>query len=1011
MAISKFRLSDFLRGFDRANALVALGVWLATFLVYLATKAPTLTFWDCGEFIAVSHILGIPHPPGTPLFVMIGRLFAILPFFDDPGARINFLSVVSSSVAVLFGYLCSVRILRGWFSDESPFSRFLIYAGSASGAFFMAFSFTQWGNAIEAEVYGMAMALFLTILWLTLIYYERADSEYGEQILLLIVFLAFLSVGIHMATFVIFPISAIFLILKRETPAKYWFIAVGVFFFELYLIFALSSRPNEVPYYVPVLIVFILYLMYVFSLEKTDSPVLLFAGGYLVAIAPIYGVIYRAIQKNSVGNAVQAGVPAFLSVVGIAGFVGLVLLSVWGLYRYLNGSSKGRSQDDQSGLISSLFVLTAALMTVLLVANIRGYAAFLALSVLLLAGLGIMLWRYIRFAIFLPVAAVSLIIIGVYPFLIGMAVAAVVLILLGTVYQLQSWRTGILIIVMAALGISVHAYLPIRSSQNPDIDQTKTSEGIKTTIAFMERKQYGNEAMTARMFHRRAEWENQFGMYQRMGFWRFFDAQYGLNGPKFFVLFVLGVLGMWEAVRRKSQVGLGVALLILICSVGLVLYMNFADGTRTDPSTGGDYIEVRDRDYFWTPAFILFGLAIGIGTTALVQTIREGVKKFSDLPKRVILASSSVLFLLPIFALAGNYHEIDRSNNYIAHDYGANLLRSADPGAVLFTYGDNDTFPLWALQDAYGLRKDVHIVNLSLSTTKWYIKQIQDNMHIDLGWTHEQIDRLRPYRTEDGRTFGLDDQVIDAIIDHNTVKRPINYSTTVTEGARTYHGSPAGPYLILRGLDFQFTGVKDRARVDVDGSMKFLLDCSQFFVRGLNDPAVFKDDNMIRSCSGYGTTFLVVADSLRRVKRYADAEKLIKTGIAELSPDNDMFNLLSTLYSEQGKLDEIRGLLNLSVVRDKRWLNLMLARGMRDKGDTVGAEQQYLQMLSSDPTNRSPLEDLSRIYNEQQQFGKLRALFQDWLRVNPNDKDVGRLITDLDSFMTKSKGPKDAKPK
>ncbi len=1010
VAIPRFRLREFLRGFDRTNALVALGVWLATFIVYLATKAPTLTFWDCGEFIAVSHILGIPHPPGTPLFVMIGRLFALLPFFNDPGARINFLSVVSSSIAVLFGYLCSVRILRSWFADQSPFSRFLIYAGSASGAFFIAFSFTQWGNAIEAEVYGMAMALFLTILWLALIYHERAETRFGDQILLLIVFLAFLSIGIHMTTFVIFPIAAIFLILKRETPAKYWFIATAVFFFELYLIFALSSRPNEVPYYVPVLVVFILYLMYVFSLEKTDSPVMLFAGGFLLAIAPIYGVIYRMIQQQGGAGAAHGETPAALLAVGIIGFVALILLSGWTLFRYFNRARKA-GPTDQSGLISGLFVVAAGVMTALLLANIRGYPVFLALSVCLLAGLGIMLWRYIRFAIFLPVAAVSLIIIGVYPFLIGSAAAAIMLLVGGIVFRLPGWRTGLLIVVMAAMGISVHAYLPIRSSQNPELDQTKTSEGFKTTVAFIERKQYGSEAMTARMFHRRAEWENQFGMYPRMGFWRFFDAQYGLSGPRFFVLFVLGVLGMWEAVRRKSQVGLAVTLLILICSVGLVLYMNFADGTRTDPNTGGDYLEVRDRDYFWTPAFILFGLAIGIGTTALLQTIREGVKRFSTLPRRVILMSSSVLFLLPVFALAANYHEIDRSNNYIAYDYGANILRSADPGAVLFTYGDNDTFPLWALQEAYGLRTDVHVVNLSLATTKWYIKQIQDIMHVDLGWSHEDIDRLRPYRLQDGRTFGLEDQVIDAIIDRNTAKRPINFSTTVPEGSRTYHGSPAGPYLIYHGLVFQFTGVKDWPPLDVDGSMQFLLDSSRFKIRGLNDPAVFKDDNMIRSCSAYGTTFLVMADSLRKAKRYADAEKLVQAGMAELVPDNDMYNFLGTLYSEQGKMDQLRALMDRGVVRDKRWMNLMMARGLRDKGDTTGAEKLYLEMLNSDPTYRTPLEDLSRIYNNQLQFGKLRSLFTDWLKVNPADKDVSRLVTDLDSFMAKSKGSKEVAPK
>jgi len=229
---------------------------------------------------------------------------------------------------------------------------------------------------------------------------------------------------------------------------------------------------------------------------------------------------------------------------------------------------------------------------------------------------------------------------------------------------------------------------------------------------------------------------------------------------------------------------------------------------------------------------MLFGLAIGIGITALVLTIQDTLKNFSVGPRKLILGATSVLFLLPVFALAANYRENDRSNNYIAYDYAANLLRSCPQNGVLFTYGDNDTFPLWGLQAAFGFRTDVAIVNLSLANTRWYIKQVQDKIGVNLGWTSSQIDELRPYRVPDGRTFDFDDQVVDAIVANNYGKRPILYSTTVSEPARKYLGRAAAPNLILKGLVFEFTKDSSAQRIDIDGSYRFLTDSSQFATRG-----------------------------------------------------------------------------------------------------------------------------------------------------------------------------------
>ena len=155
--------------FDRTNAILATIVLLVTMIVYALTVQRSLSFWDCGEFIASAYILGIPHPPGTPLFVLLGRVFGVIPFVEDISYRINYISVISSAFTAMFSYLLTVRLVGYFFdkNDKSSLSRLIAYCGGLAGGFFVAFSRTNWGNAVEAEVYGMALALSVAIVWLT----------------------------------------------------------------------------------------------------------------------------------------------------------------------------------------------------------------------------------------------------------------------------------------------------------------------------------------------------------------------------------------------------------------------------------------------------------------------------------------------------------------------------------------------------------------------------------------------------------------------------------------------------------------------------------------------------------------------------------------------------------------------------------------------------------------------------------------------------------------------------
>lgn len=980
-----------IRQIDRINAGVAFGVWLTVFSVYLLTKAVTLTFWDCGEFIACCHTLGIPHPPGTPLYVLVGRLFAVLPLYADAAARINVLSVLSSSFTALFAYLCGVRIIRLWSSDWTDnYRRFLTYAGAACGALFLAFGKTQWGNAGEAEVYGLSMLIFFVMIWVTLVYFQRSEARSGDSLMLIVIYLAFLGIGVHMTTFLALPVCGLFFILNRHTPARAWMIVAGAVLFELYLIFALSSRTDEVPHYVPVLMVFVIYLLYLFSQEKIARLSLGFVAGYLLTVAPLVGQILVAFS----GSASKTADMPLLSYVSMSGGAGLIIFTIYAIIRSRSRRDISDTERQQIS-ISAILVSITALMVLIPAIRLRGYTMFLLLSAIVLVSLGVYLSKHIRWPVLIAIAGASAVMIGVMPFLYGLAATAILCLILAAVTKSNEWRTALLVLLVAGLGYSVHLFLPIRSSQKPMLDHSALSGGFTITADFLDRKQYTSQSMMERMFVRRGEWVNQFGNYRRMGFWGFFSDQFGLDGPRFMSLFLLGILGLWETVRRAPQVGLMLTLLAVIGSIGLVLYMNFADGTRQHPVTGQDYIEVRDRDYFFIPAFLMFGLAIGLGVTGFIAFIRESLAKSAAAIQRVVRMCSALLFLLPVYALAGNYWESDRSRNYVAYDYAANMLDSADPDAVLFTYGDNDTFPLWCLQEAFGFRKDVRVVNLSLAGSKWYIRQVREYMKVDLGNVN-QIDRVRAYQTPDGQYVSVSDQVRDAIIENNVGERPINFSTTVPPSNRKYHGNSIENRLVLSGLVWRFGDSTGRGTVAVDDCLARYYDRSKFRIRGLIDPTIYKDPGTMRMVSSYTDGIVVTGDSLRRSGRLDEAEQLAQLAYDSLPYDDQVTTLLGAIYADGRKTDKLEYILTRTEGEPRKWLTIQLARLKNKLGQKAEAEALLNQLLLTYPNYRPAFQELGSLYNESLQYSKLRTLFEIWLQANPGDTEIRGLVGELE---------------
>jgi len=793
-------------GFDRINALIGAFVFIFALIIYRLTVAPTLSYWDCGEFIACSYILGIPHPPGSPLFILIGRIFSFLPLVSDICMRVNLISIITSSIAVLFGYLSVVRIIRFWYakSESTGWKAAIPYIGGVAGAFFMAFSSTYWGNAVEAEVYGMAMTLMTLILWLMLKYYEVRGTMQGTKIIILVCYLALLGVAVHLTTFLIMPVAAIFFVLKKDASVKSW---------------------------VAICLLFVAELMAIFALSNID----------------------------------------------------------------------------------------------------HGYQAFLFTSILLMMIVIFFTYKDINWPVLIGIGAFSLIMIGFYQFIYGLLAGLVVMIAIGVVAKKLDWRTGLSIIFIAVVGYSFNLFIPIRSGADPDLRIDENNPSYNFSIApwaffdgqnsafinYVDRKQYGSQLMVERSFKRRGTWAHQFGRHPHMGFWSYFEEQYGLT-PIHGIIFLLGLFGVYFTIRKKIEIGLPFLILLLLASVGLVLYMNFADGIKFNPNTGDAYLEVRNRDYFFTPAFAYFGLAIGLGIAALMEFVRTAAA--SKAYRKPLLVVMSFLVLLPGFALANNYFFNDRSQNYYPLIYSLNFLNTCKKDAIMFTSGDNDTFPLWCVQEVYEHRKDVRVVNLSLFNTDWYVLQMKNRYDVPISLTDKQIiwkdyeyrgqtirrpeepfyDKPRKRRTYlipmpfEGRTVKLQDMMVDEVVIENKWKDPIYFSS------EPYAESPLKlrDLSVATGVLYKLDTTNWPRNINAEEGYRLYKDVYRY--DGLDNPNIYRDENATGVMMTLGFNALRIANEFRKTNQIDRFKDMLEFTIRKYPEFLQSYATLADYYRQEG---------------------------------------------------------------------------------------------------------------
>jgi tetratricopeptide (TPR) repeat protein len=781
-----------------------------SFIIYFLTKAPTVSFWDCGEFIASAKILGVPHPPGTPLFVLIGKFFTILPLPFSDAIKVNLISVISSAATVFVAYWLILRLVIGFQEIQLALTRKLgLAVGALSGSLIMGFGSTYWDNAIEAEVYGAAMFLMLVLCYLTLLWSNRIGRSGSGKYLVAIAYLSFLSIGIHLTAFLIMPVIVIYLLVKdKSLLADYRFV-----------------------------IVWLILLMITVDFN----------------------------------------------------------LFFWGL-----------------------------------------------------------------------IAAVVL---------LGIAVFS-------TTRTAYRWLLAFAIAVAALVGYSNHLYIPIRAAEKPAINENNPDNWDRFK-SFLERKQYGQESMVSRMMTRRGSWANQFGTHPHMGFWGFFWEQYS-GASTFFIFFALGLWGIYEAVRRYPLNGLMFTLLLIASTIGLLVYLNFSDGKH------GAILEVRNRDYFYTPGFMFFAIFIGVSLSSLLGDLGQWISNQSW-KKALFGLALIVALLLPVHTLKANYFSHDRSRNWIPRDYAYNILTSVAKDGVLFTNGDNDTFPLWYIQQVEKYRTDVKVVNLSLLNTAWYIHQLKDQMGVPISYSDNQIDLLQPrWLSDQNRAWRVQDDMIKNIVTTNAWKIPIFFALTVPEENRI----GLDDNLVQEGMAYRLVASTGKGRVDPATAYERYV--NEFKYSGLSDPTIHKDENDNRLVNNYVTGFLQLADTLKNAGLYDKAETVLARS-TEIFP-NEWRNkaFLAGLYAISGQFEKIAPLLRGVSSLDAERAYVNAGQELLNRRNYPQGKKMLLEALRCNPKSVTVYKNLilsGQQYSDTASFDSLAQSYRMALRDNPSN------VSELDRFM------------
>ena len=891
---------------------------VVAFIVYAMTMAPTVSFWDCGEFIACSNILGIPHPPGTPFFVLLSRAVILaLPFVQEIAKRVNYISVFCSAATVFVTSLFAWDFLAKILSKDSlvdrvsaGFRKLILFTAALTAGTLLTFSDTFWFNAVEAEVYGFAMFIVMLVSYLAFKWLDHKDDGWGNRILIFICYIAFVGVGAHLYTLLTIP--AVFALLLLAEPKKIvsripvWItgtlLCSVIYAVSSFIAIAIASA----------FVLGVLVLARVGSPEVKKSFRLSFAFA-LVALLGYSSHLYLPI-RSELNPAIDENDPEinFKDEQGNLQLGNLLDSKNW---KSFNDFVERKQYGSESMLSRAMHRRARTAHQFLSFPNM-GYGGYQIAQYLpfKVGGVSFGNGTYVfdpsenepleRFGFYFPT---QMQLMGdnvpaqlIWFLLFNGAIVAVCVfsyrrskklgVYLGFLYALCSF--GLLFYVNFADGTRMDSsrdfnyWKSAMESNVRDLKQAGISiPSVPNPNALIDARQNIEHAKMA------------------LNTLRYRNASASEISAAEQKLHALESAPIWQSWK--------------------LIEAAYAKVGRRAPFPETVHIEVRERDYFYTPAFIFMSLIFGVGVGILVYLLAIKASAFAA---PVAVAFIAICSVIPCIS---NYREHDRSGLWVPWDYAYNLLMSCRPNAILFTNGDNDTFPLWFAQQVAGVRKDVRVVNLSLGNTDWYIKQMLTQEPIlKLSYDKEGIEKrmaigdlnernpehytqtwiakadraipalqsrianmtdstgaakpdadtlkLKQYRvmlqvysafkewqakSHAGLMLTQYKLVLDLAM--NNVDRPLHFSTTV--GQSNFMGLEK--YMVQEGMIFNLMqgDTTDRRSVNQDFDLErtaYLID-SVYKFRGLGDGTAYIDGETTRLLSSYTSLYLQIAFQVR----------------------------------------------------------------------------------------------------------------------------------------------------
>lgn len=711
-------------------------------VTYLLTIEPTLSLWDCGEYIASAFKLEVGHPPGNPVFMVIARFFTLFAGGDTSkvAAMVNSMSALASAFTVLFlfwtiTHLASKIILRDTSSYTLPRIIAVIFAG-ITGSLAFTFSDSFWFSAVEGEVYATSSLFTAVVFWAILRWEETADEEYSDRWLILIAFLMGLSIGVHLLNLLTLPaIVLVYYFRKYDFTWKGFMASVLVSFVILALLLY-----GIIPGVVKISSRLDLFAVNTLGLPANSGMIF-----HFLLLTALFVITVKAMLRsdNSRKIAILSIVTLFFTgiwVVSGSGVVNiLVLLTITGFTWYIAGKNR--------------LILNTALTVIMVI--LIGYSANAIIVIRSNANPPLNENS--------PDNPFSLIYFlnreqyGQRPLITGAYYNAPI-IDYPEGKPRYALENGKYIITHRSLERKYDprfiTLFPRMWSDQSDHAQVYEEWGkIKgTPIQVTDRSGEKTVIRKPRYIENlRFMFTYQFGyMYWRYFMWNFAGKQNDTQGTggavngnwisglkfldtprvgtpdipasmqkdtsrnRYFLLpLILGLTGLFYQLNRDNRNWWIILILFLMTGIAIVFYLNQYPN------------QPRERDYAYVGSFYFFAVWIGLGVLAFF----EAFAKIAGEKVAAPLSGMLCVLAVPVMMGAQNWDDHDRSGRYLARDVAFNYLNSCAPGAILFTNGDNDTFPLWYAQEVEGKRTDVRVCNLMLLNTDWYINQMKHKVY------------------------------------------------------------------------------------------------------------------------------------------------------------------------------------------------------------------------------------------------------------------------------------------